>query len=280
MQKAVAVAVAAVLAVATAFAASAGTDDPRETPPAAPAATGDRLAISQQGIVLIDPTGRNRRILTRHRGWLDNDPAWSPDGRRIAFVRTKNQYRSFQIYVKRVAGGPARRLTAGRFDEHPAWSPDGRTIAFSSMRGLKVIRADGSRERRITRFGDALAVDWSPDGSRIAFSKNGWIWIARWNGTRQRRIVRGRAADWSPDGRRLAFMPPKGGVATIGANGKGRRFLTNGMLPAWSPDGRRIAFQRWPPDRPFTVWVMSAEGKRIRRVTRTGAYPAWRPLPR
>ena len=75
-------------------------------------------------------------------------------------------------------------------------------------------------------------------------------------------------------------MPPNGGVATIGVNGKGRRFLTTGMLPAWSPDGRRIAFQRWPLNRPFTVWVMSAEGKHIRRVTRAGAYPAWRPLPR
>jgi Tol biopolymer transport system component len=280
VNRAVAVAVVTVAAGGTAFAASAGSEDRRETPRAAPAAARDRLAISQQGIVLIDPSGRNKRILTRHRGWLDEDPTWSPDGSRIAFKRTKNEYRSFQIYVKRVAGGPARRLTDGRFDEYPAWSPDGRVIVFNSMGGLKAIRPDGSGERRMARLRGAGEVDWSPDGSRITFTRDGWVRVARRDGTRERRVVRGRAADWSPDGRKLAYMPPRGGVATIGANGRERRFLTNGMLPAWSPDGKRIAFQRWPLNRPFTVWVMSAEGRHIRRVTRAGAYPAWRPLPR
>ena len=247
---------------------------------AGPAANGDRLAVSQQGIVLIDPTGRNKRILTRHRGWLDEQPAWSPDGSRIAFKRTKDGYRSFQIYVKRVAGGPARRLTDGRFDEHPAWSPDGRLIAYSSMRGLKVIRPDGSGERRIVRFREAFDVDWSPDGSRIAYTNRPWVWIARWNGTGKRRIVRGRAADWSPDGRKLVYMPPNGGVATIGVNGKGRRYLSNGLEPSWSPDGKKIAFNRWPPNNVFELWVIDADGKHKRRIAREGSYPAWRPLPR
>ena len=275
------VAVAAVAAVGTGFAASAGSEEREKTRGAAPAAAGDRLAISHQGLVLIDPTGGDKRILTRHRGWRDEEPTWSPDGKRIAFKRTKNEYRSFQIYVKRVTGGRARRLTDGRFDENPAWSPDGRLIAFNSMRGLKVIRPDGSGERRVRRFGaGASTVDWSLDGSRIAFERDRHVWTARWNGKDKRRVVRGSEPDWSPDGRKLVYMPPNGGVATIGVNGKGRRFLTNGLLPAWSPDGKRIAFNRWPPNNIFTVWVMNAEGKHIRRVTRAGAYPAWRPLPR
>lgn len=247
---------------------------------AGPAANGDRLAVARQGIVLIDPDGSSARVLTRHRGWLDEHPTWSPDGSRIAFKRSKNQYRSFQIYVKRVAGGQARRLTDGRYDEYPAWSPDGRLIAYSSMRGLKVIRPDGSGERRIARFRDARELDWSPDGSRIAFNARSWVWVARWNGTGKRRIVRGSAADWSPDGRKLVYMPRGGGVATIGTNGKGRRYLSNGLEPAWSPDGKKIAFNTWPPNNVFDLRVIGADGKHKRRIAREGSYPAWRPLPR
>jgi Tol biopolymer transport system component len=50
------------------------------------------------------------------------------------------------------------------------------------------------------------------------------------------------------------------------------------MLPAWSPDGERIAFARWPATNVFSVWVMTAEGKHVRRVSREGSDPAWRPL--
>lgn len=247
---------------------------------AAASARDDRLAIAHRGIALIDPSGRNRRNLTDRPGWLDFSPTWSPDGRRIAFTRTTNNYRSFQIFVKPVAGGSARRLTNGRADEDPAWSPDGRLIAYMSARGLTVIRPNGSGKRRMAGLRDAGELDWSPDGSRIAFTKGRWVWIARRDGTRKRRIVRGGDSDWSPDGRKLAFMPPDGGVATIGVNGKGRRFLANGMLPAWSPDGARIAFQTWPDNNVFDTWVMDANGKNRRRVTRKGGYPAWRPLPR
>ena len=276
MKKAIAVAVA--LALVSAFAAQA---DRADGGGAEPAARGDdRLAVARLGIVLVDRDGGNADVLTKRRGWRDFDPAWSPDGRRIAFARTTDCYCTARLFVMRANGRGVRRLTDGRFDESPAWSPDGRRIAYHSTRGLKAIRPDGSGERRITRFGEASGLAWSPDGRRIAFYRNGFVWTAPWNGRGARRIVSGHSPDWSPDGQKLVYQPQRGGVATVRADGTGRRFLTNGMEPAWSPDGKRIAFNRRPRNNVSELWMMSAEGKHVRRVSRTGKDPAWRPLPR
>ena len=244
------------------------------------AAPDDRLAIAQRGIVLVDPDGGNKRVLTDRRGWLDYSPAWSPDARRIAFTRTTDNYRSFHVYVMRADGRGVHRLTDGRFDESPDWSPDGRAIAYGSMRGIKIIRPDGSGKRGVTGTREAGDPAWSPDGRRLAFAQRGYVWTAKPNGRDRRRIVRGREPDWSPDGRRIAYVPRNGGVATVGVDGKGRRFLGKGLQPAWSPDGDRIAYARWPANEVFSVWLMSAQGEHVRRVTRQGAYPAWRPVPR
>lgn len=278
MKKAIAVAVALVLG--SVFGAQAGGAD-REGR-AKPAARGDdRLAVARHGIVLVDRDGGNADVLTKRRGWRDYEPAWSPDGRRIAFTRSADCYCTGRIFVMRANGRGVRRLTDGRSDESPEWSPDGRLIAYSSERGLKVIRPDGSHERRVARFGDAGEVDWSPDGRRLAFARGRFVWTARWkDGGGERRLVRGGDPDWSPDGRTLAYMPRHGGVATIGADGNGRRFLAKGLLPAWSPDGKRIAFNTWPRNNVFDLRMMAADGTHPRRVSRTGSYPAWRPLRR
>lgn len=104
----------------------------------------------------------------------DVEPAWSPDGRRIAFA--SNREGSFDIYVMNVDGTNVTRLTDTPDDDRsPAWSPDGQYIAFHSNRGtltsdIFVMRADGTNIVQLTTDpAYDLAPAWSPDGRRIAF---------------------------------------------------------------------------------------------------------------
>src|SRR5437667_12516153 len=84
-------------------------------------------------IFSIEPNGTNRVQLTSDPA-ADFDPAFSPDGSKIAFVSKRDG--NYEIYVMEADGTNPRRLTNDPgFDTNPAWSPDGSQIAFNSNRG-------------------------------------------------------------------------------------------------------------------------------------------------
>jgi serine/threonine protein kinase len=101
---------------------------------------------------------------------LQTDVTWSPSGRSIAYASDKTG--NFDIWVQRVEGGDARRITnSPAQDTQPTWSPDDRTIVFRSERdggGLFAVPADGGAERRLTSFG--VRPRWAPDGSQLLFA--------------------------------------------------------------------------------------------------------------
>lgn len=190
-------------------------------------------------------------------------PAWSPDGRKIAFH--SNDEGHFDIYVMDVASGKSQRLTTDESnDRHPDWSPDGKTIAFVSDRrkpnsagDVYLMNADGSNIRRLTEEIDGTAFPaWSPDGKQIAFS-----------------------ASHSPDTTALirGTKPGKSGIGQsdiyiAGADGSRVRKLTDGhavaLYPAWSPDGKQLVFSSLPKD--TTHWqlaIVNADGTNSRHLT-------------
>lgn len=140
--------------------------------------------------------GRAQRMLT-HEAGIQYNPAWSPDGRRIAYVGGQG-YGTYEIYVVNVDGAERKQLMKNRSHEFlPAWSPDGLQIAFTSDASgdyeIWVIQSDGSMPRRLTQSpGLDTRPVWSPDGRRIAFttSRSGTleIWVMKADGTDPRPV--------------------------------------------------------------------------------------------
>src|SRR5262249_19697398 len=101
----------------------------------------------------------------------ESEPAFSPDGRQIAFVWDGGTERNFDIYVKLLdVGKPLRLTTDPALDHGPVWSPDGRFIAFMRRQSIGtetviLIPALGGPERRVAQVADGL--DWSPDGQYL-----------------------------------------------------------------------------------------------------------------
>ena len=104
-------------------------------------------------IYVMNADGSGSRRLT-HSAAYDGEPAWSPDGRKIAFRSTRDGNR--EIYVMNADGSNQRNLTRSPAkDGRPSWSPDGRRIAFVSNRDGRleahVMNADGSGQRSLTQ---------------------------------------------------------------------------------------------------------------------------------
>ncbi len=210
----------------------------------------------------------------------EEGPAWSPDGKQIAYGNPFGQLKSIggvewievgAISVIDANGSRRRQLTqhqrpTSSEDFQPVWSPDGRRIAFQrenstaaprGRRAIFVVNADGSGLRRVT--------PWKLDA--------------------------GDHPDWSPDGRRILFRSPShdlfgSNIYAIRPDGTGLAQLTHFgqtvevLSSSYSPDGKWIVFSRTGKGRLPDLFVMRSDGSGIRQLTRTAQWdsaPDWGP---
>jgi Tol biopolymer transport system component len=200
----------------------------------------DRLAFasSRDGdfdIYVMDPSGGRATNLTANAGTStseadDDSPAWSPDGRWIAFTSTRDHegdsLSDNEIYVMRADGSGARRIPVDAAIKFaPRWLPDGRLGYVACRDALTTCRVvarslDGHEEETLAEGAAAVFSAQSPDGSRLA-------------------LIRPAPTDW--------FDHPAGDIYVSDADGSDLHQLTDTpdafeSSPAWSPDGTRIAF--------------------------------------
>ena len=228
----------------------------------------------------------------------ENTPAFSPDGKQIAFSWNGGEgFDNSNIYVRLVGAVEPVRLTDNEFnDQYPIFAPDGNSIAFvrsfPDHGEVVLIPALGGAERRIARlFSGNYSISFAPDGQSIAVvdtenSTDGGQYavylIKLQTGERLRVTNSGEFAGettprFSPDGKSLAFVRVFGDknqdlfvVPTTGGEAKQITFdKTIIHSLAWDADGQNVFFVSYRGGTQPNVWRVSANGGEAAEVAAT-----------
>jgi Tol biopolymer transport system component len=252
-------------------------------------------------IFVMDADGANQSNLSQDASALDQHPAWSPDGTKIAFESNKDSSNA-GVYVMDADGTNKVRLTfAAGSDSTPSWSPDGSKILFTSHRDgdaeIFVMDADGSNQTQWTS--NVGIIDewpaWSPDGTEIAFvsTRDGdhELFLMDANGDNESQCtsntVQDTTPDWSPDGSKITWLQDSpGDIYSMDADCSNPVQLTSHPgedgKPVYSPDGTKIAFWSDRDGGNHEIYVMDADGSDETRSTTSvpasDEVPSWQPL--
>ncbi len=255
-------------------------------------------------IYVMDYDGYGGQRITNDGGFALN-PAYSPDGDRIAYVsyRSHGGIPNVDIAMLNRGGGipPVVIRTDGQ-DTSPEWAPDGSRLVFASTKDgvgnseIYTSRPDGSDQQRITNNSEIdTSPTFSPNGREIAFistrSGGQHLYKMSIDGTNVRRLrVEGTQIDspaWNPNPQLsdlIAYVASEGGnrfQIFVYSLSSGRSIpVTRGYgradSPSWSPDGRQIVFEAAQGDETH-IFAVGLDGSRLRQLTREGdnQSPSW-----
>jgi hypothetical protein len=226
-------------------------------------------------------------------GYMNVWPAFSPDGKKIAYLSNKgNDYAATDLYLMNRDGTDAKLIKSG-VSSRPAFSPDGKRVLYSrkhkvdrygsSVNDLYVYDLDAKKEKELTHAARVADAVWSPDGRTIVGVRNAdgthHIVLFDADGKNERTLY---SADmgtqfynpaFSPDGREILFGIFREGtrdIAAIATDGTGFRYVldtpNDERDAVWSSDGKRIVFSS---DRTgiFNVYALDLESGTVAQLT-------------
>jgi Tol biopolymer transport system component len=216
----------------------------------------------------------------------DLAPAWSPNGRAVAFTHVHSSGAVSQVFRIGRDGHGLKRISSRvtEFAYDPVWSPDGASLAYTSFDDAAVVRivvarADGARAHVVAAFqGErnppTTFVTWSPDGSQLAYVDfAGELVSVETSGGGAPHVLAHGATQpaWSPSGGRIAYVGLSG-IVVASADGASPHTIADGAYPRWSPDGRSLAYTSRSG---VGVHVISSDGGDDRLVDASGTIASW-----
>jgi Tol biopolymer transport system component len=233
---------------------------------------GGSIAFAAVGDIYVVPSAGGTPVNVTDDAALDTDPAWSPDGRSLAYSSDRGGG-LLQIWVRDMRTGQSRQLTSIENQPQGAtWSPDGSRIAFFGVDGMWR-RADVSvvevATGRVEKVRDALfgpgIPTWAPDGQRLALAMVAPYSARYREGTNQVLTIPASGGDTSGS-RDIWYVP----VPHLSIDSRG------GCGPAWSPDGTKMAAIY---EGVLAVWPVAKTGEPLgppRHMTTESAHaPSW-----
>jgi Tol biopolymer transport system component len=195
------------------------------------------FALNECSIALINPDGRNLDVIASDPDLCQGDPAFTPDGARLVYVRFDPALEIEQVWSMKT-DGTDKHFVTGLGGPDPNVSPDGRKISFKGPDALFVANLDGSGAVQVSpSISVTFKHDWAPDGQHLVVSDN---------------------SDPSPD--------ESVNVVTVRPDGSEWTYLTH--YPAgfranagtYSPDGQWIVFRLEGPGLVPTVYRIRPDG--------------------
>lgn len=254
-----------------------------------------------RSIYTMDAEGKSIAPMLTEGHAVEQDPAWSPNRKQIAFVAIEGDADApkWSIYITNATLGD--QLVTDRFVYEsksgsaifgPTWSPDGSTLFFTESSNtpgspFHMVKLN-IKNKGVKTLGNGLLPSISPDGKALLYTslefdaarKAAVFSLKQMNidETNKRTMVKnGLGGSWSPDGKSIAFINSEGALTVVKADGTERRMILPASpqymfcRPIWSCDGKRVYFNRIDLHKPGVstsdICAIDLDGKNFKRLT-------------